>query len=125
MGTAFVACEESGASEHHRRALLGGKAGRTALTRAFSGRLGRAIKNRLLDELNQPGVELLPYPLQRALMKHLSGPAERAEDPDLSPMWAGQAANLSRHTDATTLLQSLVSEVASIAGAVLEWNGSR
>jgi nitronate monooxygenase len=125
MGTAFLACEESGASEHHRQALLSGKARRTALTRGFTGRLGRGIRNRLLDDLNHPGVEILPYPLQRALIKNLSGPAERAKDPDLTPMWAGQSANLSRHNDATALLQSLVSEVSSIAGAVLEWNGSR
>jgi nitronate monooxygenase len=83
------------------------------------------IKNRLLDELNQPGVEILPYPLQRALMKDLSRLAEQAQDPGLTPMWAGQSANLSHHTDATTLLRSLVAEVSSIAGAVLEWNGSR
>ena len=125
MGTAFLACEGSGASEHHRQALLSGRAGRTALTRGFTGRLGRGIKNQLLDELNHPGVEFLPYPLQRALVKHLAGPAEQAGNPDLTPMWAGQSANLSRHTDAATLLQSLVSEVSSIAGAVLEWNGSR
>jgi nitronate monooxygenase len=125
MGTAFLACEESGATGHHRRALLGGRDVRTALTKGFTGRLGRGIKNRLLDELNQPWVEILPYPLQRALMKNLSGPAERAGDPDLTPMWAGQSAGLSRHTDATTLLRSLVAEVSSVAGAVLEWNGSR
>jgi nitronate monooxygenase len=121
MGTAFLACEESGASALHRQALLSGKSGRTALTRGFTGRLGRGIKNQLLDELNQPGVEFLPYPLQRALMKNLSGPAEQAGNPDLTPLWAGQSANLARHTDAATLLQSLVSEVSSIAGAVLEW----
>ncbi len=115
IGTAFLACEESGASEHHRQALLSGKAGRTALTRGFTGRLARGIKNQLMEEMNQPGVEILPYPLQRALMKNLSGPAERAKNPDLTPMWAGQSANLARHTDATTLLQSLVSEVSSIA----------
>ena len=125
MGTAFLACEGSGASEHHRQALLSGRAGRTALTRGFTGRLGRGIKNQLLDDLNHPGVEFLPYPLQRALVKHLAGLAEQAGNPDLTPMWAGQSANLSRHTDAATLLQSLVSEVSSIAGAVLEWNGSR
>ena len=113
MGTAFLACSESGATEHHRQALLGGKAARTALTRSFTGRLARAIKNQLLDELNQPGVEILPYPLQRALVKNLSALAERAKNPDLTPMWAGQSANLSRHTDAATLFQSLVSEVSS------------
>ncbi len=125
MGTAFLACVESGASEHHRRALLGGGAGRTALTRGFTGRLGRGIENRLVDELNQPGVEILPYPLQRALMRNLSVPADRAGDPELTPMWAGQSASLTRHADAATLLQCLVSDVSSIAGAVLEWSGAR
>ena len=65
IGTAFLACEESGASPQHREALLRGEAGQTALTRGFTGRLGRGIKNRLLDMMNAPGVGILPYPLQR------------------------------------------------------------
>jgi nitronate monooxygenase len=35
MGTAFLACEESGATMHHRKALLGGHAKQTALTRGL------------------------------------------------------------------------------------------
>src|SRR6202142_3423310 len=45
MGTAFLACEESGASLLHRQALRGKKAGHTALTRGFTGRLARGIHN--------------------------------------------------------------------------------
>lgn len=71
MGTAFLACEESGANALHRKALLSGHAKQTALTRGFTGRLARSIKNRLLDELNQKDIEILPYPLQRALVRHL------------------------------------------------------
>ena len=61
MGTAFLACEESGANSLHREALLNDQAKQTALTRGFTGRLARGIKNRLIDELNQAGVEILPY----------------------------------------------------------------
>src|SRR6202012_2259225 len=50
LGTVFLACEESGASGLHRRALQEKRAGHTALTRGFTGRLARAIHNRLLDE---------------------------------------------------------------------------
>src|ERR1700723_1413460 len=96
MGTAFLACEESGASLHHRKALLSGNTLRKGLTRGFTGRLARGIKNRLLDELNQKDVAILPYPLQRALVRHLSIPAEKAGKPELLPLWAGQSANLSR-----------------------------
>jgi hypothetical protein len=41
MGTAFLACEESGASPLHRKAILSGNASRTVLTRGFTGRLAR------------------------------------------------------------------------------------
>ena len=125
MGTAFLACKESGAGVHHRNALLNGQAGRTALTRGFTGRLARGIKNRLLDELNQRDMEILPYPLQRALMRHLSIPAERAGRTEFLPLWAGQSANLSRYTDVRTLLDALVSKVSEIGSAVQSWSAHR
>jgi nitronate monooxygenase len=125
MGTAFLACEESGANQLHRKALLSGQAKQTALTRGFTGRLGRGIKNRLLDALNQKDVEILPYPLQRALVRHLSIPAEKAGRPELLPLWAGQSANLSRCTDVRSLLDTLVKEFSEIGGAVQSWSAHR
>jgi nitronate monooxygenase len=125
MGTAFLACEESGASTIHREALLSGHAKETALTRGFTGRLARGIKNRLLDELNQKDVEILPYPLQRALVRHLSIPAEKAGRPELLPLWAGQSANLSRCTDVRALLDTLVKDISEIGGAVQNWSAHR
>jgi nitronate monooxygenase len=122
LGTAFLACEESGANLHHRNALLSGEAAHTALTRGFTGRLARGIKNRLLDELNQKNTEILPYPLQRALLRHLSIPAQKAGRPDLLPLWAGQSASLSRCADVHTLLDTLVNEVSQIGSAVQSWS---
>jgi nitronate monooxygenase len=125
IGTAFLACEESAASVHHRKALLSGKARRTGLTRGFTGRLARGIHNQLLEELNRPGVEILPFPLQHAVVRILSILAQKAAQPELLPLWAGQSASLSRQSNAKTLLQTLVSEVSAIAGPVLHWNRER
>jgi len=125
IGTAFLPCEESGASVAHREAILSGKARRTGLTRGFTGRLARGIHNQLLEELNRPGVEILPYPLQRYLVRNLSVLADKAGKPEFLPLWAGQSASLSRHSDAKTLLQTLVSEVSAIAGPVLRWSHER
>ena len=125
IGTAFLATEESGANTLHRKALLNGQAKQTALTRGFTGRLARGIKNRLVDELNQKDTEILPYPLQRALVRHLSIPAEKAGRPELLPLWAGQSANLSRHIDVRALLDALVKEVSEIGGAVQSWSAHR
>jgi nitronate monooxygenase len=125
MGTAFLACDESGANTLHREALLSDQAKQTALTRGFTGRLGRGIKNRLLDELNQKDVEILPYPLQRALVRQLSISAEKAGRPELLPLWAGQSANLSRCTDVRALLDTLVNEVSETGGVVQSWSARR
>ena len=124
MGTAFLVCEESGATTLHRKSLLSGQA-KTALTRGFTGRLARGIKNRLLDELNQKDVEILPYPLQRALVRHLSISAEKAGRPEFLPLWAGQSANLSRCNDVRALLDALVNEVSKIGNAVQSWSAHR
>jgi nitronate monooxygenase len=83
IGTAFLASEESGASVHHRKALLSSNARRTGLTKGFTGRLARGIHNQLLEELNCPGVEILPYPLQRGLVKNLVIVAEKNAKPEL------------------------------------------
>jgi nitronate monooxygenase len=118
IGTAFLACEESGASPLHRNALLSGNARRTGLTRGFTGRLARGLHNQLLEELNGPGVEILPYPLQRILMKNLTVVAEKAAKPEFLQLWAGQSANLSRQRDAKTLLQTLISGVSAVTESV-------
>jgi nitronate monooxygenase len=125
VGTVFLACEESGASLLHRQALRGKKAGHTALTKGFTGRLARGIHNRLLQELNQEGTAILPYPLQRSLLRNLAIPAEAAGRSDLLPLWAGQSANLSACTDVSSFLTSLVEEISEIAGPIIQWSAAR
>ena len=125
IGTAFLACEESGASRLHREALRGRDAGHTGLTKGFTGRLARGIRNRLMEEFDRREAEILPYPLQRALVRSLSMAAEAAGRPDLLPLWAGQSAALSAHSDVSAFLVSLVEEVSAIAGPVVEWSANR
>ncbi len=125
MGTVFLACEESGASLLHRQALREKNAGHTALTKGFTGRLARGIHNRLMEELNRKGTEILPYPLQRALVRNLVIPAEAAGRSDLLPLWAGQSANLSTCTDVSAFLTSLVEDISEIAELVIQWSAAR
>ena len=125
MGTVFLACEESGANLLHRQTLREKKAGHTALTKGFTGRLARGIHNRLLQELNQDATAILPYPLQRSLVRNLAIPAEAAGRSDLLPLWAGQSANLSTCTDVSSFLTALVEETSEIAGPIIQWSAAR
>jgi nitronate monooxygenase len=113
MGTAFLAAEESGAHPLHRKVILSGQAAYTGLTRGFTGRLARGVRNQLLAKLNEPGADFLPYPLQRSLMRSLALPAQEAGRADLLALWAGQSANLVRCSDLQTFLRSLVREMGA------------
>jgi nitronate monooxygenase len=124
MGTVFLACEESGASLLHRQALRGEKAGHTELTKGFTGRLARGIHNRLMEELNRQGTEILPYPLQRGLVRNVAIAAEAAGRSDLLPLWAGQSANLSTCTDVLAFLTSLVEEISEIGELAIQWSAA-
>jgi nitronate monooxygenase len=102
VGTAFLRCPESGISETFRAALRSARADGTALTRAFSGRPARALRNRATEELE--GV--LPYPAQLSLTSPLFAEAE------LQSMYAGQSAALAREAPAA----EIVRELAAAAG---------
>jgi nitronate monooxygenase len=73
MGTAFLVCEESGAHPKYKRAVLGSAEDSTSVTRAFSGRPARGVKNRFLIEVSEHEEELPPFPVQNALTKDVRG----------------------------------------------------
>ena len=108
VGTAFLACEESNAHRAHRAALRGARAGETLLTRGFTGRLGRGLRNTLADTLEQGSLARLPYPFQGHLVGALKRAALEQERFDLVPFWGGQSAPLVTHTRAADLFRSLV-----------------
>jgi nitronate monooxygenase len=78
-----------------------------------------------MEELNRSGTEVLPYPLQRGLIRNLATAAEAAGRADLLPLWAGQSASLSTDTEVVAFLDSLVEDVAAIVGPVQQWSADR
>jgi nitronate monooxygenase len=110
IGTAFLACEESGAAAAHRAALFSESAGHTMLTRAFSGRLARTIRSDSALRLASKPDEVAPYPAQGWLVRTLRAAAIEQGRSDLIPLYAGQSASLLRHRHATDLFDALVME---------------
>jgi nitronate monooxygenase len=108
VGTAFLACDQSNAPAVHRERLFAPDAGRTALTRAFSGRLARGQVNRLMESLEAQSRELPPYPVQGFLTGALRQAAIDQQRPDLMSLWSGQSAPLLRHRDARQLFDALL-----------------
>jgi nitronate monooxygenase len=110
IGTAFLACEESNASDAHKAAIRSELSRHTTLTRAFSGRYARGIKNRFLIDMQSQQPLLPAFPYQNFLTQPLRQAAAKADRPELQSLWAGQNAPLVRHTRAAELIDFLVAD---------------
>jgi nitronate monooxygenase len=77
------------------------------LTRAFSGRLGRAIANRFLRELRPHEAELPAYPVQSHLTQPIRRAAAQRGLAEYLNLWAGQAAALARPRTAAECVRDL------------------
>lgn len=106
LGTAFLDSPEAATADVHRQALHAG--GGTALTRAFTGRTARGIRNRMLEEYSAVAPRAYPE------IHHLTAPlrqAGRAQgNVDVVNLWAGQAFPLSRRMPAGDLVRTLARE---------------
>lgn len=108
IGTAFLRCPEAALHPAWADALAQTLPEQTAVTRAFSGRPGRAIATDYVKAMMRPDApEPAPYPVQRGLTAKMKSAA--AKDGDLQRMqaWAGQSASLARATPAASLLTEL------------------
>jgi len=114
IGTAFLATDESGALPEHKKMLLSNPGKYTALSRAFTGRVGRGTANKITSEMPATEKQVLPFPLQGNFMSTLRAAAVDQKKWDLVFFWSGQIAPVLTHKKVATLMQSLVEETNSI-----------
>jgi nitronate monooxygenase len=110
MGTAFLCCDETPTPPAFRAVLLdGGKTSDdTTLTKAFSGRSARGIRNRFIDRFRHESVP--PYPIQNALTQPLRAAAAARDDAEEMSLWAGQGLTLVRPGSVAALVDRLAAD---------------
>lgn len=111
LGTAFLACPESGASPAYKRALLAGPGDRTVLTRAFSGRWARGLPNAFTAAGEAHPEAILPYPAQNQLTRAMRQAAAQRGDAELLSLWAGEGVARIRALPAGELVRALAAEL--------------
>jgi nitronate monooxygenase len=87
FGTAFLLADEAGTKAVHRAALTDPAFAKTSVTRAFTGRYARGLRNRFIDEHDHHAVAGFPN------VFYLAGPvlaaAATSGDPQGTSLWAG------------------------------------
>jgi nitronate monooxygenase len=110
LGTRFLLAAESNVFPGYRERLLAGTETDTIVTRAFTGRAARSIRNRFIAEFERVGAEPLPWPHQRAAAGDVYAAAIAANDADWTPLLAGQGLRMAR-------------DVAPVAGIMAAMEG--
>jgi nitronate monooxygenase len=117
MGTRFLLARESGAHPAYRRRLLEATEVDTVVTRVFTGRPARGLRNRFVEDYLDAGSEPLAWPLQRAAASDIYAAAQAANDGDHSPLLAGQGLRMLREEGRGGA--EIVDQVVAEAEAVL------
>ena len=105
LGTAFLLADEAGSSPVHRAALQDPQFTETVVTRSFSGRYARGLRNRFIDEheaeapFGYPEIHWLTSPLRAASV--------RAGDPQAVNIWAGTGYRQARTGTVAEIISSL------------------
>jgi nitronate monooxygenase len=116
VGSAFLLSDESAVPPPYRRVLASDAVKRTTLTRVFSGKHARGVRNRFIDELTGAD-DIAPYPQQHWLTRDIRTAAAAQDRPEFLSLWTGQAVGLAKALPAAEIVARLVADARTAAAS--------
>ena len=115
IGSAFLRCPEAATHPAWANALENLEPENTTLTRAFTGRLGRAVATNFVRASGAPDAPApAPYPVQRGLTAKMKEAGAAVGDYQRMQVWAGQSAAMGRTIPAGDFVERLWKEARTL-----------
>ena len=105
VGTALLTADECSVSEYHKEAILNSKEVGTCLTRAFTGKPARGLKNTFTQQLEHAVVA--PYPVQHHLTTKIRQVSAKNGRPEYLSLWMGENSYMARRASVKEIIDSL------------------
>ena len=112
LGTAFLLADEAGTDPAFRAAIAAATDTTPTVTRAFTGRAARGLRNRFIDDWADRSPA--PFPVQHVLTSDIRAAARRAGKAEYVNLWAGQGVALARPGKAEAIVARLVQQMAEV-----------
>jgi enoyl-[acyl-carrier protein] reductase II len=123
LGTRFIATPEAQSVRGYKEALVAGAEDGTVVSRAYSGKTMRVLRNRYTDEWEARADEIERFPMQavksmQAGAFHLGGDESLADvDPEIECYPAGQSVGgIDAVTPAGDIVRAIVAEAEAVLG---------
>lgn len=115
MGTAFLACPESGAHPLYKQRVMSAREDETQVTRVYSGKAARGIVTAFMREMQADadgGMSIPPYPIQHVLTRDIRQAAAKAGDAEYMSLWAGQGVGQATDRHAAEIVRQTAVQAA-------------
>ena len=115
VGSLLLGSKESALNDFEKARLRKVKEDEIVLTRSFSGRYARGIKNAFIEGVEHTDF-ILPYPYQNKLTGELRKVAKANKNPDFVSIWVGQSIHDFSGHSTSEILKGLIAQTEGIKG---------
>lgn len=117
IGTRFLLAEEAGTHPAYQQKVIDANEEHTIITKSFSGRPARAIKNRFLAEFEETGTRPLPFPSHNTVTRDIRTAAAKEGNSEFMSLWAGQSLKLiNSKSPAAEMIREIMEDARGIIG---------
>jgi nitronate monooxygenase len=110
IGTAFIGSDESAAIPAFKNHLKDKANEDNVLTKAFSGRWARGLKNKFITEVEASGIEIPEYPIQNSLTTPIRTNSQQNNNIEFTNLWAGLKAATAQMKPSSEVFMTLIKQ---------------